>query len=252
MGDREADDRWWPEGPVRIEDALHWLFERIDGPVDLAAVESPDPLPIATGIAGFDKACLGLRPGWVTIVESDLPAHAAAFARSVARTLEVPTLLAVDDLADAVIGLTASASRVPAVLFRERSLSDDDVHRAHHAASDLAQRHLALTDADSVHGLFHVLEDGLPDVLIVLDPNRLGARHHVIHELVRLALGADVAVLLVSVEKVWVSTADEVYVVPVAMCAHELAGRAVFVTSDEDDPLAVGHVRVDPLTGRVE
>jgi len=238
-----------------IADALLALLERIEEPQDHdhgrdRRVRGWAPV-VPTGVDALDSVCDGLAPGEVTVVEADLPAHAAAVAHAVAVGVEVPVLLAAPDTGEATSALLAAAAGVPAVLMESGELSERDWYAISHSIGALAERPLAVAAPVTVKGLWHVVARERPTVLVVSDPGGLGEPEAVLRVLVDLADRLDVATLVTCGSLAGLPITQLAELRRVVMCAHALGSRATFAATGSDAPLATATVAVDLLPGRL-
>src|SRR5690606_35897699 len=111
------------------------------------------------------------------------------------RLADVTTLLAVDDVRQATRWLLAGAAGVPAELIRAEHLSSEDWDAIAANIEALAHRDLSVTDAPTIAGIGHLIEQNSPDVVIVEDLDRLGPVAETLESLVWLARSTGVAML---------------------------------------------------------
>src|SRR5690606_4221730 len=65
-------DRWRPERPLSIADAVDRMLDGLEVLYRGQAPAGPDLLPVVTGVAELDRVCGGgAHRGWVTAVEAD-------------------------------------------------------------------------------------------------------------------------------------------------------------------------------------
>lgn len=242
---------WRPERATPIADALDDLLVRIvDEHEHPSVLVAPLRLPYRTGVLGLDQVCDGgLRAGIVTVLDCPLAAQSRALLYSTARHADVATLLAVDDVHATARWLLAGASGVPAELIRSRHLSTEDWDAIAANIEGLAQRELSVTDAPTMAGIGHLIEQNSPDVVIVEDLDRLGPVAETLESLVWLARSTGVA-MLTAVEEfphLYGWTRDGI--LRVTVVPQSLASRAALLSTDCGDGLTAGEVQIATLTG---
>lgn len=242
---------WRPERAVDIADALGELLDHMEHELEHTPIAVPARLlPYTTGLVSLDRVCDGgLRPGTLTVLDCPLASHARSLLFSAARHTDVPTLLAVGCLKEGTRWLLAGAANIPAELIRTLHLSKDDWNAINASLSGLAQRDLTVTEAPSIAGIGHLLEQQRPAILIVEEPDRFGPVSEVATSLVHLARSTGVAMLTAVASlpdlEPWIM--DDL--VRVTVVPHTLGGRATLITTGCSDGLAAAQVEIAMLVG---
>ncbi|MCU0271206.1 MAG: DnaB helicase C-terminal domain-containing protein [Acidimicrobiales bacterium] len=243
---------WRPERSLPITDALHRLLDDLEQRYDTGGTEHPpDPWPLRTGVAEFDRVCGGgLHVGWVTVIEADQAAQARALLCSIARHVDHPVLVDVPSVREATTWLLAGASGVPAACVASGMLSQADWDAIAREVPGLAARDLHLSEASTLDALAHVVDTTDPAVVLVHELERLGDTAHVLASLSRLAARGPRAVAATVSPCGDLPTWALDRVTRVGMFSHGLAGRAALMGLDDFETATVAQVAVDCLTAR--
>ena len=242
---------WWrSERAVSLFDSLNALLDDMEQVVDQDEPNraTGDAYPIATGVPALDRLCGGARSARLTLLEADHAAQANALVCTIARAVEVPTLVAVPVVQDATTWILAGATGVPAVLIAHCLLTERNWSDITSAIGRLGVQKVRLTEADTIEGIRHLCQTTPPVALIVQAIERFGPVEAVAPALMCLAESTGIAVL---------ATCEPIIDVPdwafrgctrISMLAHGLAARATLITSNELDPLNVYQAEIEPIS----
>ncbi len=245
-----AGNGWWrSDRSVSLLDSIDALLDDIERLVgqDEQKEALDDAYPIVTGLHALDELCGGVRSARLTLIEADHLAQANALVCTIARTIEYPTLVAVQVVQDATTWILAGETGIPAVLIAHSLLTKDHWSDIASAIGRLGEQGVRLTETATIKGISYLCQVKLPVVLVVQGIERFGPVESVAPALMHLAENTGMAVL---------ATCQPIAHTPdwglqgcthISMHTHGLTGRATLVTSNELDPLNVYQAAIEPL-----
>lgn len=246
---RGAEAGWWRTDTAimlhdsidRLLDDVELVIDRQEGPV------AAEPELIATGVAALDVHHGGVRRGRVTFVEADLPSQADALVCTLARTIELPTLLAVPVVQDATTWIVAGEARVPATLIPRVYVSEQEWRRIAQAIGRLGSRDIWLTEANTIDCVAHLCDLRQTKVLVIRSLKRFG---HIdaARDLAGFAYDRGIAILVVNESTPDVPESDLLGIHRLYQFASQLGSKATLISTSSENLLNVSHATVDLLT----